>query len=435
MRARIGVLAATAVLAAAAVVVTGGDEKAPAAAPAPAMLDQGGVVRELTGTTVEAMLARRSRAIATKDRAAFLASVDEADPAFRAAQARWFDNLSAVPFEHWEYRLNTAADPGPSAAPGSDLAAAEPQSRSWVVEVTYAIADYDPAPQRRREVLTFVSRRGAWVVSARADAPGQRGAGRDLWEIDAVNVARTARALVLGLPERTELMRYAEQVEAAIPKVEAVWGTDWPRRVLVLVTRTENEMAQLLGGRPEQYRQLAAVARGEVGGAPGSEPAERIVLNPRAYGELTDVGREVIMAHEIAHVAMGEFTQAWTPTWLAEGFADYVGYRTSGLPRRVVAQELVADLQRGFRPRGLPGDDAFSASNPALAQAYELAWLAFLLIVEDYGGREALVRFVRAAGDIDVGPGAVDAAFTYALGVSREQFLRDWRAYVPAALR
>jgi hypothetical protein len=214
--------------------------------------------------------------------------------------------------------------------------------------------------------------------------------------------------------------------------VDAVWGTGWARQVLVEVTRTEDEMSAILGGSPSAYRQLAAVTRGELGSEEGSSAAERIIVNPKAYRELSDVGRQVIMGHEITHVAARERTQPWTPRWLAEGFADYVGYRESGLSVRVIAQELAGDVRSGYLPDVLPTDADFAATNDALAQSYEMSWLACRLIAERYG-EGTLVDFYRAVGSSGGGT-ELARAFTDVLDTTRADFTRRWRDYVRSEL-
>jgi len=199
------------------------------------------------------------------------------------------------------------------------------------------------------------------------------------------------------------------------------------------VTRTEDEMADLLGGKAHSYAQLAAITRGELGVPEETAAAERVVINPRAYADLSDVGRRVIMAHEITHVAVRSATQEWTPMWLAEGFADYVGYHDSGLEVRFIAQELVDDIKAGKAPTVLPSDADFDTTNARLPQAYEMAWLACKMIVDQHG-QNALLAFVRKAGAAGGSAASVDEAFASVLHTTLAQFTKDWRAYLDETL-
>ncbi|MGQ0466030.1 MAG: hypothetical protein ACT4QG_11985 [Sporichthyaceae bacterium] len=394
------------------------------------LVDQATVTREDgRADTVAAMLQRRAEALAVGDRAAFLETVDDSRAEFREEQARWFDNLAAVPFEQW--RLKLAGSTAESLVPATARTLADTiggGSFAALVEGEFRIEGHDNAGQHYDRVVALTPRGGRWFVSGSFE-PAGRSPHRELWDIGRVHVLEATYGLVLGLEPKDRLRIYASELDRAVPEVDRIWDAPWAKSALVVVTRTESEMAVLLGGEAAGYRQLAAVTRGELGLEEESAAAERIIVNPKAYRELSEVGRRVIMRHEVAHVAARSRTQAWTPRWLAEGFADYVGYKASGLPTRTVAQELAADVKGGFAPTALPADESFAATNTALAQTYELSWLACRLISERYGGSDTLVEFYRTVG----GPGGgteVGRAFRDVLGVSPEEFTALWQDYV-----
>jgi hypothetical protein len=398
------------------------------------VVEQGGVARGgVAGQedTVADLLQRRASALVEKDRAGFLATVDPQDAYLREAQADWFDNLTEVPLKSWAYRLAPRADARLPAAAVAKAATAGPDSFGSLVAVALRIDGYDNADSVHDEVLTFTPREGRWYVSGRWIAPGR--GNQQLWDVGRVNALRSDSALVLGLPADDVLAPIAAEVDAAVPRVEEVWGKAWPRKVLVLVTRTEDEMADLLGGKASNYTQLAAITRGELGVPEETAAAERVIINPRAYADLSPVGKRVIMLHEITHVAVRSATQEWTPMWLAEGFADYVGYRTSGLAVRFIAQELVEDIRTGGVPPSLPADTDFDTTNARLPQAYEMAWLACKMIAEQHG-QDKLLAFVRQAGSPDGSEASVTAAFADVLDTTLEQFTKDWRAYLDETL-
>jgi len=141
-----------------------------------------------------------------------------------------------------------------------------------------------------------------------------------------------------------------------------------------------------------------------------------------------------VLTHELTHVASRADTGSCTPTWLVEGFADYVGYHDSGVPTGVVAQELAADVRAGHVPLHLPRDDDFNGDNKRLPQAYEGAWMAARLIASRWG-QPALVRFYRAVGSSTEQPAqAVSDAFASVLHTSLHSFVAAWRAYLRAQL-
>jgi hypothetical protein len=391
------------------------------------LLDQATVTRDQDRQdTVGTMLGRRAKALLSHDKAAFLATVDPEATAFRAAQAKWFDNLSSVPFSTWTLELGDRGVLRLSQARAGALGSA-----AFVapVDVSYEIAGYDHSAQHYDEMLTFVPRAGRWYVNADDDARPPQG-HRELWDVGRVQVVKGEHVLVLGLGTTRELEAYAREVDRAVPRVDSAWGHEWAGQVLLVVTRTEDEMASLLGGRPSSYRQLAAVTRGELGAEEGTAAADRVLVNPKAYADLSPMGRRVILGHEITHVAARARTQPWTPKWLAEGLADYVGYLKSGLPDDVIAQELTDDVRKGKVPSDLPSNSDFGTTNPDLPQTYEMSWLACKMIVERYGGREALVEFYRTIGARGGDGGVVDRAFRDVLGTTPAAFTREWRSYV-----
>lgn len=400
----------------------------------PGVVDQGGRAPggvEGQEDTVADLLKRRADALIAKDRAKFLATIDPQDTGLRRDQGRWFDNLEEVPVATWTYTLAPREDGRLPVAAAAKVTAAGPHSFGSFVDVALRIDGYDNADATHDEILTFTPRAGRWYVSGRWIAPGR--GNRQLWDLGQVNALTSDHALVLGLPDDEVLAPIAEEVDAAVPRVDEVWGRGWTRKVLVLVTRTEDEMADLLGGRASTYTQLAAITRGELGVPEETAAAERVIINPRAYAGLSPVGKRVIMTHEITHVAVRSATQEWTPMWLAEGFADYIGYRNSGLDVRFIAQELVEDLRNGMEPTALPSDADFDTTNARLPQAYEMSWLACKMIAER-NGSAALLRFVREAGAPDGSAASVEEAFASVLGTTLAEFTKDWRAYLDETL-
>ena len=400
----------------------------------PGMVEQGG--RAPGGVagqedTVADLLKRRADALIAKDRTGFLATVDPQDAELRRDQGRWFDNLTEVPLGTWTYTLAPREDARLPAAAVAKAATAGPHSFGSFVDVALRIGGHDNADAVHDEILTFTPRTGRWYVSGRWLAPGR--GNQQLWDLGRVNALSSDHALVLGLPDDDVLAPIADEVDAAVPRVDEVWGKGWTRKVLVLVTRTEDEMADLLGGRASTYTQLAAITRGELGVPEETAAAERVIINPRAYTDLSPVGKRVIITHEITHVAVRSATQAWTPMWLAEGFADYVGYRNSGLSVRFIAQELADDLRNGRKPAALPSDADFDTMNARLPQAYEMAWLACKMIA-DRNGPDKLLAFVRRAGAPGGSPESVEQAFASVLGTTQAAFTQDWRDYLDETL-
>jgi hypothetical protein len=393
-----------------------------------------GVELEARDRAVRALLDVRAAAIRDRDRAAWLSTVDPDNEAFQAQQGRLFDALADVPLSDWTYRLD--AD---SARPASvDLD--EKRGKGWwapAVTLTYRITGYDDAPTIEPQRYTFVPRDGAWFIAADDDfAEIGRDTTRGLWDSGRVVVVRGRSCIVLGHPSSRSLMRrVATSIDAAVPRVTAVWGTAWGQRVVALVPSTQDELKRIVGGNGD-YSQIAALATAELKDlSSGYHPVgDRIVINPPTFAKLGSLGRRVVLTHEVTHVATRTASGPEAPAWLVEGFADYIGYRGVRVPYSASAAELRSAVRRGRTPTALPADDAFDGNNKNLAQVYEEAWLAVSLLVEQHG-REGLLRFYRAVGRADASPTALNDAFRRMWGTSLAEFTEQWRRDLVTRLR
>ncbi|MFG1611843.1 hypothetical protein ACGFI3_03765 [Nonomuraea wenchangensis] len=250
-----------------------------------------------------------------------------------------------------------------------------------------------------------------------ADAPALPAGALGLWPGESVTV-RGTRSVVVGRPAPTtssaepassvSLVELARLADTAALRVGAVLGE--PVRPLVIVPASAAEAARLAGTGPIDG--LAALADGD-----------RVLVVPEVFARLNPTGRDVVLTHELTHVAAGTDR---LPVWLYEGFADYVGYRDSGLPVRTAAAELADEVRAGRLPGELPGPAAFAAdgSDPArLARAYQESWLACRFLADRFG-EETLVRLYREAR-----VAGADRALA-GLGLSTATLTDRWRAYV-----
>ncbi|WP_144069830.1 hypothetical protein [Nonomuraea indica] len=222
-------------------------------------------------------------------------------------------------------------------------------------------------------------------------------------------LVRGARSLILAhQPPATgaaALRELARRADVAAARVGAVLRRTV--RPVVLVPASAAEAARLAGTGPLDG--LAAVA-----------DDDRVIVVPGGFDRLTPTGRDVVLAHELTHVAAGT---GGLPVWLYEGFADYVAYRDAGLPVRVAAAELAAEVRSGRAPRELPGPAAFAPGAHRLAAAYQEAWLACRFIAARTG-ETRLVRLYREARAV-----GADRALS-ALGLPVTTLTALWRAYV-----
>lgn len=376
------------------------------------------------------LLARRAAAVLHHDAAAFAATADPEQPAFVAQQRRELAAMRPVPLAQWSYEIDT------DTAMPSNARTSRYGAPTWAPQhftLHYEIRGFDTAPTSLNQFPTFVHRARGWFIASFDDftAQGHR-SDVDVWDFGPVRVARAPGVLVLGHPSSQALLRsIAVEASSAIPQVSAVWRMRWPRRVVVLVPSTQTELARVVDDTGD-LSQIAAVASAEVQDCPGPpEPVgNRVAINPRNWTKLSPLGRRIVLTHELTHVATRIDTGSCTPTWLVEGFADYIGYLGSGVPVPVVAQELAADVRHGRVPTRLPPDADFAGSSKRLAQAYEGSWLACRLIVATWG-QSRLVRLYRAIGTSRQPPQrAVADAMGTLLHTTPAGFVAMWRAYL-----
>ncbi|MFI6477873.1 hypothetical protein ACIBH1_08085 [Nonomuraea sp. NPDC050663] len=244
-----------------------------------------------------------------------------------------------------------------------------------------------------------VSRRAAALALLTVTATAAAPTGLSLYFPDAV-FARGERSTVIGRSVPYGMLGdLARRADRAAVRVGAVLGT--PVRPLIVV--------------PASDAGAAALARtGAVDGLAALADRGRVIVVPSTFATLSPTGRDVVLAHELTHVAAGT---GRAPLWLREGLADYVAYRDAGLPVPVAAAELAAEVRAGHVPHRLPGPEAFAPGGTRLAQAYQESWLACRMIAAEFG-EERLVRLYRDAleGDADLSPFG--------------DFTTRWRAYL-----
>ncbi|WP_399924367.1 hypothetical protein [Streptomyces kanamyceticus] len=365
---------------------------------------------------VRRLLDRRAHAVLAGDEKAYERTERPARGA--AGSPDLFANVRAIPLDTWEYRLSRLERSGSRATASAEL--------------RYRVEGHDRAPLTAERTLFLERHDGQWYVTSERPA---RKAGEQLWDQGRVRVVRGADSLVLGVGRSAgELRAYRRLADRAVPAVSDAWPGKWPRKVVVLVPRSLKGMAGLLGAPASGYRGIAAVTTGEVGGS-GRAPADRIIVNPEAYGVLGDRGKQVVLTHETTHVATRTSTSPATPLWLSEGFADWVGYRGTGRTAAQAAPELRRAVRDGELPGELPGDDEFGFGEDAgrLARAYEGAWLACRMI-EDRWGERKLTDFYRAVGGHGKRAGAVEDALRDVLRTTPEEFTARWRTYLRSEL-
>lgn len=376
------------------------------------------------------LLGKQAAALTSRDEAGWDAGLDT-DPAaatFTDRERAVFDNLGDVPLTVWRYRLVAPVTTADVLGP----AATRLRGRVVVlhVQLAYALARVDPAPTEKDLWLTAVLRHGAFLLASDSDVDGAGGQSwHGPWDFGPVVVRSGPHTLVLAHPDhRTLLATYASLVEAAVPVVTSVWGDRWHSEVAVLIPSSGAEFAAVTADQGDTA-DLAAVSVADAVQPDGTVLGARIVLNPANLGRLDAQGRRLVVQHELTHIAARAVTNDRMPTWVIEGFADYVGNLGSGMSVAASAHELATEVRAGTVPDSLPADGDFAGNNARLSQVYEESWLACRLIAAR-SGRAGLVRFYRvvsAAAAIDPQT-AVAVGLRRVLATSVSSFTASWRA-------
>ena len=292
--------------------------------------------------------------------------------------------------------------------------------RSWVgvVRLGWRIDGLEAHRSRLRTTMTFVrTGPGAAFVSAREDY----GAAAPLWLLSRVSVQRGRRSLVMAT-DPSWSRRLAGIADRAVARVNAVVPR-WRGRLVVEVPPGRRLLGRVLAAPPDRYAALAALTTTVDGSARAAAPVH-VFVNPAVFGSLGERAAQVVLSHEATHVATGA-TRSTMPTWLVEGFADYVALARLDLPVTVTAGQTLAEVRRQGPPARLPTAASFDPEDRALGSSYEAAWLACRLMADRYG-ESRLVAFYRAADRA----GDTRPAFARVLGTDQRAFVRSWRAYL-----
>jgi hypothetical protein len=374
-------------------------------------------------TGIGDLLARRAQAVRDHDKAAFLALIDPSAEQFRAAQGDLFDRLADVPLSVWSYEL---AGDGPALP--KDRSVLLPKGSTIArVRLDYRLEGSDSQVERD-QYFTVVPRGGQWLLAGNDDATASGlKTEPDIWDLGPVRVVRGQTSLVLGNAPQKDLQRLAAEADLGVRDVGGVWKRSWSRHPVVVLPKSQSDMAALIGNNGKGLSQIAAVTTGSF--ESGLSRGDRIVVNPDAWRTLGALGRRVVLAHEMTHLATRAVTVSNVPIWLSEGFADYVAYQAIEVPTNVVAGDVLDDVRAGKGPKQLPDDAAFDAARGDIAAAYEGAWLACRMIAERFGEKKLIALYVSYA---DNQPAAQSGDIKATLGISEADLVKQWRAYLDA---
>lgn len=296
-------------------------------------------------------------------------------------------------------------------------------SGGWAAAVAatwrYAV---DPAPAQAEVTVDF--RRGpggsVTITGFGADASSGR---VPLWLAGPVTVRRApgVLAVVAGddLAAGASAGRYLRLGATAVRVVHRVLPA-WRADLVVEVPATGAALDGALDAEPGHYRNIAAVTATVDGSTTGDSPVH-VFVNPDVFDRLRATGAQVVVSHEVVHVAT-DAARSGVPLWLLEGFADYVALRDVDLPITTTARQVIGQVRRDGVPDALPGAAEFDTGTTHLGATYESAWVVCALLAH-VGGEQALVSLYD-----DVATGhPLEASLERRFGFGEAELTRRWQ--------
>lgn len=289
-----------------------------------------------------------------------------------------------------------------------------PDSWQATIGVQYRLRDWDEEPTQVETTFTFAPGTGTQLIAGIGSADGRT----PLWLSGPVKPVVSGRTLVLS--RGTSGPRESRLARTAIADVGRVIPS-WKGRLVIEAAASEEEFDRVLGTSRAQYANIAAVTASVDGSTTGNAPLH-VFLNPALFDELGPRAAQIVISHETTHVATKAPYTENMPTWLVEGFADYVALAHAGVGVQKAAAQVLKRIREEGLPDALPSNDDLAPTAPGLGAAYEEAWLVNRFIACAYG-EARLIAFYNA---IDRGANT-DAAFDSVLKTTQARFVKAWR--------
>ena len=258
------------------------------------------------------------------------------------------------------------------------------------------------------------------VVTLRRDVHGwtRLSPARLPWGLTDPMAQTSPRCRIVGSDQEAALVQAVhESCERAVGAVSDVWP-GWREAAVVVLS-------------PGAFDSGTA-ARVEGSVRPGSPAsADRVVMSAAAAATLAPEGLDIVLRHELVHIAMRATGAGPVPLWLEEGLAVHVGYTGVADDR----SEQPAELRRlharragGGWPGAVPDETAFTDPS-SREDAYVAARVAVEVMMTAVGRERLLRTAADASGRAGPRP-TTDAQrtewFLTALGRSPDWLEREW---------
>lgn len=282
------------------------------------------------------------------------------------------------------------------------------------VEATWRFAPYDERPARA-EVTLGLETDDAGEVTVTGFGAGDR--RLPLWLSGPVTVRRGPDWLVLA---DGPVEKYLPLVRRALPPVRAAIR-DWRGALVLEIPSSGAELDHTLGQDPGTFSAIAAVTT-HAGANTGTGTPVHVFVNPDVMGGLKTAGAQVVMTHEVTHLAT-DAVDARMPHWLLEGYADHVALAGTRLPISTTASQIIELVRKDGVPEALPGPEEFDRQATHLGAWYEAAWRAVEVLAAAGDEATLLGLYRRAATGEDL-----DTLLREEYGFGLEELTSRWQA-------
>jgi hypothetical protein len=373
---------------------------------------------------LNALLERRAKAVRAKDKAAFLADIDQSDPALVKREQLLYDNLAKIPFTDLRYQLQPWRKDAQLFLTPQIRDRYREAAHVGAVTMRYRIEGIDSKPVATPWLPVFAYTGGRWLIGAEAtDKNLPYGANGQPWDAAGpITVLRSRRVVAVLSADDADRGPYLLQLaERGLDRLAITRTGGWDGKIFLTAVQDKRIFDAYFADSPERIAQVAAIAvpyydRVADWSAQPAYAATRIVFNPQELSAQPEALAHDL-THEFTHAAMGPVTSGYTPRWLVEGFAEYAAYNGTKVPTNWVKRTL-GDLDVSG---GLPTDAAFYAE----PRNYVGGWLACKMIAEHFGAAKLIALYEAFQRVSDPATAIQDV-----LGVEKKTLETQWLQYV-----
>lgn len=284
-----------------------------------------------TRQSLDALLERRSHAIADDDRDAFLADIDPANKKLVLAQRLIFDNLTKLHASENDFAISSYYTQ-PAPVDPNDLDG-DWQRGEAHVESRVQLDEVDPRPTVAYYKWTVEVRDGRLVITGIAPSLYPEPTAPMPWETARLTVRRTRHMLVATTPDAAKRTKQiADAGERAYRQSRSLWPRHGAADEFVIFATTDRKLMGSWYGKLESAPDPTGVTiqvptcclRAEE--RLGDVTSTHIVLDIKEARDRIDL--EWLMAHELTHAVAepnDDIDHAGSLRWADEGYAEFVG--------------------------------------------------------------------------------------------------------------